>query len=111
MDTDGEGTTVTRQLFLMVISLVNSQVVDECRGWAHAGQCAILRKMMVKVTSRAALVYLAPKIPAWRYQRGHRSLSVNLGARVYDYHAHILILSLAELPGYRSSCLSLVLGC
>lgn len=41
---------------------------------------------MIKVTSRAALVYLAPKIPAWRYHRGCRSLAVNLGGVAAQFH-------------------------
>lgn len=38
------------------------------------------RKLAVKVAQRLALVLLKPKIAAWRYQRGQRSLTANLSA-------------------------------
>eukprot|EP00750_Incisomonas_marina_P008311 INCI15429.2.p1 GENE.INCI15429.2~~INCI15429.2.p1 ORF type:complete len:1175 (+),score=212.74 INCI15429.2:182-3706(+) len=39
---------------------------------------SLLRKLLMKLTQRIGLQFLPPKIPTWRYQRGHRSLLVNL---------------------------------
>ena len=39
---------------------------------------SLLRKLVMKLTQRIGLQFLPPKIPTWRYQRGHRSLLVNL---------------------------------
>ena len=39
---------------------------------------SLLRKLLMKLIQRIGLQFLPPKIPTWRYQRGHRSLLVNL---------------------------------
>ncbi|KAI9025982.1 tubulin folding cofactor D C terminal-domain-containing protein [Phycomyces nitens] len=41
---------------------------------------SLIRKMRTKLTQRVGLCYLKPKIAAWRYQRGNRSLRQNLEA-------------------------------
>ncbi|KAJ3277479.1 hypothetical protein HK104_003260, partial [Borealophlyctis nickersoniae] len=40
---------------------------------------ALLRKLLVKLTQRLGLCYMKPRVAAWRYQRGNRSLVKNLG--------------------------------
>ncbi|KAI9099501.1 tubulin folding cofactor D C terminal-domain-containing protein [Phlyctochytrium arcticum] len=40
---------------------------------------SLLRKLLVKLAQRAGLACLKPKQAKWRYQRGHRSLEMNLG--------------------------------
>ncbi|XP_031592420.1 tubulin-specific chaperone D isoform X1 [Oreochromis aureus] len=39
---------------------------------------AMLRKLGVKLTQRLGLTFLKPRLAAWRYQRGSRSLAANL---------------------------------
>ncbi|KAM9346639.1 tubulin-specific chaperone D [Symphorus nematophorus] len=39
---------------------------------------AMLRKLDVKLTQRLGLTFLKPRLAAWRYQRGSRSLAANL---------------------------------
>ncbi|XP_074512596.1 tubulin-specific chaperone D isoform X2 [Sebastes fasciatus] len=39
---------------------------------------AMLRKLGVKLTQRLGLTFLKPRLAAWRYQRGNRSLAANL---------------------------------
>ncbi|XP_041812434.1 tubulin-specific chaperone D [Chelmon rostratus] len=39
---------------------------------------AMLRKLCVKLIQRLALTFLKPRLAAWRYQRGSRSLAANL---------------------------------
>ncbi|KAB5530646.1 hypothetical protein PHYPO_G00131760 [Pangasianodon hypophthalmus] len=39
----------------------------------------MLRKLAVKVVQRLGLTFLKPRLARWRYQRGSRSLAVNLG--------------------------------
>ncbi|KAL9537255.1 hypothetical protein MBANPS3_011942 [Mucor bainieri] len=39
---------------------------------------ALVRKLKTKLTQRVGLCYLKPKVAAWRYQRGNRSLRQNL---------------------------------
>ena len=38
------------------------------------------RKLITKVTQRIALVFLPPRVAAWRYQRGSRSLADNFAS-------------------------------
>lgn len=39
-----------------------------------AKQSALLRKLLVKLIQRIGLTYLEPRVPSWRYLRGHRSM-------------------------------------
>ncbi|KAJ3002241.1 hypothetical protein HKX48_002419, partial [Thoreauomyces humboldtii] len=39
---------------------------------------ALLRKLLIKLTQRAGLIYLKPRAAKWRYDRGNRSLERNL---------------------------------
>ncbi|PHZ15957.1 ARM repeat-containing protein [Rhizopus microsporus ATCC 52813] len=39
---------------------------------------SLIRKLRTKLTQRVGLAYLRPKVAAWRYQRGNRSLKHNL---------------------------------
>jgi tubulin-specific chaperone D len=65
----------------------------------------LLRKLLVKFWTRMGCAYLPPRIAAWRYQRGKRSLDENLrrcsskprqssftsiaaGAGIYDHNDH-----------------------
>jgi hypothetical protein len=66
-----------------------SNLVEMERLWeptivVAAGQAAqgamLLRKLLVKWFSRMGCSYLPPKVAAWRYQRGRRSLLENLNA-------------------------------
>lgn len=38
----------------------------------------LIRKLALKLTQRLGLVFLKSKVAAWRYQRGSRSLTINL---------------------------------
>jgi hypothetical protein len=40
---------------------------------------SMLRKYKMKLSQRLGLQYLKPRVTKWRYQRGSRSLSQNLG--------------------------------
>jgi hypothetical protein len=40
---------------------------------------SLLRKLAVKLVQRVGLVFLKPRVAAWRYRRGNRSLAENLG--------------------------------
>ena len=40
----------------------------------------LLRKLYTKLTQRLGMIFLRPKIAAWRYQRGSRTLADNLMA-------------------------------
>ncbi|XP_048222175.1 tubulin-specific chaperone D [Perognathus longimembris pacificus] len=52
------------------------QCLDRCR----LPECnqTLLRKLGVKLVQRLGLTFLKPKVAAWRYQRGSRSLAANL---------------------------------
>ncbi|KAI9324905.1 armadillo-type protein [Zopfochytrium polystomum] len=45
---------------------------------------SLLRKLVVKLGQRAALCCLKPKVQAWRYSRGRKSLASNLGAKTAE---------------------------
>lgn len=40
---------------------------------------SLLRKFWIKTTQRIGLSFLKPRVAKWRYNRGHRSVSENLG--------------------------------
>ncbi|XP_062507532.1 tubulin-specific chaperone D-like [Corticium candelabrum] len=44
----------------------------------------LLKKLAVKLVQRLGLVFLKAKVPAWRYQRGQRSLAENLAPELVD---------------------------
>eukprot|EP00929_Paragymnodinium_shiwhaense_P066619 TRINITY_DN33432_c0_g1_i1.p1 TRINITY_DN33432_c0_g1~~TRINITY_DN33432_c0_g1_i1.p1 ORF type:complete len:1356 (-),score=350.11 TRINITY_DN33432_c0_g1_i1:110-4177(-) len=53
-------------------------------GGADFKASSLLRKLRVKVTCRATLVALPPRLAAWRYQRGARSLLLNFAQATGD---------------------------
>ncbi|XP_062930349.1 tubulin-specific chaperone D [Mobula hypostoma] len=55
----------------MVLKCVDERNIGECN---HI----ILRKLRIKLIQRLGLTFLKPKIAKWRYQRGSRSLALNL---------------------------------
>ncbi|KAM6175778.1 tubulin-specific chaperone D isoform 2-T2 [Erethizon dorsatum] len=52
------------------------QCLDSCR--LPESNQTLLRKLGVKLVQRLGLTFLKPKVAAWRYQRGSRSLAANL---------------------------------
>uniref|UniRef100_A0A8C5YCS2 Tubulin-specific chaperone D n=1 Tax=Microcebus murinus TaxID=30608 RepID=A0A8C5YCS2_MICMU len=52
------------------------QCLDGCR--LPESNQTLLRKLGVKLVQRLGLTFLKPKVAAWRYQRGCRSLAANL---------------------------------
>jgi len=46
----------------------------------RAARSVLVRKLVVRVAARVGLAYLPPRVAAWRYQRGSRSLLQNLQA-------------------------------
>uniref|UniRef100_A0A8C8ZUX8 Tubulin-specific chaperone D n=1 Tax=Prolemur simus TaxID=1328070 RepID=A0A8C8ZUX8_PROSS len=52
------------------------QCLDGCR--LPESSQTLLRKLGVKLVQRLGLTFLKPKVAAWRYQRGCRSLAANL---------------------------------
>lgn len=55
----------------MVLKCLDERNIPECN---HT----ILRKLGIKLIQRLGLTFLKPKIAKWRYQRGSRSLALNL---------------------------------
>uniref|UniRef100_A0AAX7VUP0 Tubulin-specific chaperone D n=1 Tax=Astatotilapia calliptera TaxID=8154 RepID=A0AAX7VUP0_ASTCA len=57
-----------------------SPAVLQCLEKKHLSESseAMLRKLGVKLTQRLGLTFLKPRLAAWRYQRGNRSLAANL---------------------------------
>uniref|UniRef100_A0A3Q4I0S4 Tubulin-specific chaperone D n=1 Tax=Neolamprologus brichardi TaxID=32507 RepID=A0A3Q4I0S4_NEOBR len=57
-----------------------SPAVLQCLEKKHLSESseAMLRKLGVKLTQRLGLTFLKPRLAAWRYQRGSRSLAANL---------------------------------
>ena len=45
---------------------------------------ALLRQLNAKLTQRLGLLFLKPRLPTWRYQRGNRSLLDNLSALAHS---------------------------
>ncbi|XP_013361458.1 PREDICTED: tubulin-specific chaperone D isoform X2 [Chinchilla lanigera] len=52
------------------------QCLDNCR--LPESNQTLLRKLGMKLVQRLGLTFLKPKVAAWRYQRGSRSLAANL---------------------------------
>lgn len=61
-----------------IIPLLNMPFFDQ-----YANN-ALVRKLKTKLTQRVGLCYLKPKVAAWRYQRGNRSLRQNLEGSQID---------------------------
>ncbi|KAJ3091882.1 hypothetical protein HK102_012932 [Quaeritorhiza haematococci] len=49
-----------------------------CWSATEAKNSALFRKLLVKLTQRIGLCYLPPRVAAWRYRRGNRSMAQNL---------------------------------
>ncbi|XP_002723088.2 tubulin-specific chaperone D isoform X1 [Oryctolagus cuniculus] len=58
--------------------------LDSCR--LPESNQTLLRKLGVKLVQRLGLTFLKPKVAAWRYQRGCRSLAANLQLRTKGQH-------------------------
>ncbi|KAI8838863.1 tubulin folding cofactor D C terminal-domain-containing protein [Chytriomyces cf. hyalinus JEL632] len=57
------------------------QLVPLCMTLTEGPACnsnSLIKKLVVKLTQRVGLCFLKPKLAVWRYQRGSRSLAVNL---------------------------------
>ena len=48
----------------------------------HFMSNSTIKKLIVKLSQRVGLCLLKPRVAAWRYQRGNRSLLSNLGAEL-----------------------------
>ena len=67
-----------RTKIISTIALVRDNVIDIAN--AEVDRNMLQRKLITKLAQRIGLVYLPPRVPKWRYQRGKRSLLDNLGA-------------------------------
>eukprot|EP00898_Chlorokybus_atmophyticus_P007558 jgi/Chlat1/7803/Chrsp66S07259 len=61
-----------------LLQVVPQLWTDLCTSGCSTSSSIVVRKLAVKVTARIGLVHLAPRVVAWRYQRGNRSLVSNL---------------------------------
>ncbi|RKO90123.1 tubulin folding cofactor D C terminal-domain-containing protein [Blyttiomyces helicus] len=66
-----------RELLLPTLSVVLPCLSLIHHPWSKPN--ALVRKLVVKLAQRIGLCHMKPRIAAWRYQRGCRSLSQNLG--------------------------------
>ncbi|KAG0327465.1 hypothetical protein BGZ99_007549 [Dissophora globulifera] len=72
-----------RELLLPIaIDLENLLVFIESRDEFMSNSA--MKKMIVKLSQRVGLCLLKPRVAAWRYQRGNRSLVSNLAAETTD---------------------------
>ncbi|GLD96043.1 hypothetical protein PINS_up004721 [Pythium insidiosum] len=62
--------------FASVMRLIAQLTEDDSRGGATSS--TLHRKLSVKLVQRLGLLYLPPRVQPWRYQRGLRSLELNL---------------------------------
>eukprot|EP00899_Mesostigma_viride_P006535 jgi/Mesvir1/15883/Mv02791-RA.1 len=95
---------VSRQAWGPAISILSGSSgcgaggVDGGTGEAVAGT-ALTRKLCVKLVQRIALTFLEPRVVAWRYERGSRTLVQNLAATATPVAAGLPTASTAEAAG------------
>ncbi len=58
-----------------------SKILKECLLLAEQPNQTSVRKLTCKVTQRLGMAFLPPRVAPWRYQRGSRSLTENLGGK------------------------------
>ena len=59
-------------------------VLLPCLALGKQSNQLIVRKLTCKLAQRIGMTYLPPRVAAWRYQRGQRSLVKNLGSEDQD---------------------------
>uniref|UniRef100_A0A2I3GIF3 Tubulin-specific chaperone D n=1 Tax=Nomascus leucogenys TaxID=61853 RepID=A0A2I3GIF3_NOMLE len=71
-----DGTLQALVIWLLFAATTVLKCLDGCR--LPESNQILLRKLGVKLVQRLGLTFLKPKVAAWRYQRGCRSLAANL---------------------------------
>ena len=69
-----------RDILLAQLPLLAPFCLDTLPNCAPMRSSALLRQLNAKLTQRLGLLFLRPRLPAWRYQRGNRALIDNLHA-------------------------------
>ncbi|TMW57468.1 hypothetical protein Poli38472_003393 [Pythium oligandrum] len=71
----------TRIYFASVMQLIEKLTDDDSHGeYRPIHSSTLHRKLSVKLVQRLGLLYLPPRVQAWRYKRGLRSLELNMQA-------------------------------
>ncbi|CAG9762163.1 unnamed protein product [Ceutorhynchus assimilis] len=66
--------------------------------WITNPEFKVVQKLVYKIIQRIGLTFLPPRIAAWRYQRGNRSLLANLSAAGDLSQSNLPSNNLAEQP-------------
>ena len=64
--------------------IFSSETLCVCSKLTEQGNQTIVRKMYTKIFQRIGMALLPPKVASWRYQRGFRSLQLNLAGNVLE---------------------------
>lgn len=64
-----------REDFLSLIDLVFEPIIMSTVNNKFMAKSSILRKNRVKLAQRIGCIFLKPRVAAWRYQRGSRTLN------------------------------------